>query len=271
MSSKITTEKYNVVRLEKIKHYLESLAERDNPKFYEIYVDNMKVIDKTNDPHQFDEYKMYVDENTQMLKLLLYTGSESSPRNDKFIFSFENGLDKTTLGEVDVQNKISSAINAERERLKIEQLENKVSALGEELDEANEYIERLESGLEQIKNQKADESKQVKYGMVASIAIEQLIRRNPKILNNIPLLGSLSGLLETTTNPVAESVSDSEKEQPSFQFKQVNKFESEIVKLFTDNFTETDLEVVLKILHRLAEEPTSIITIHDLLFLKPSH
>jgi hypothetical protein len=268
MSSKITTEKYHVVRLEKIKHYLESLAERENAKYYEIYVDNMKVVDKTNDPNQFDEYKMYVDENTQMLKILLYTGSENSPRNDKFIFSFENKEDKNTLGEVEVQSKIAAAINSERERIKIEQLEDKVSVLEDELSDANEYIEKLETNFENLRNQKIDDSKQMKYGLIASVAIEQILKRNPKVLGSIPLLGSLSGLLEDSQSQPNEKVEKTTTSEINYSFKEVNKFETEVGKILTEHFSENQMEVVLQILYRFAEDPSTLPTIYDLLFTK---
>lgn len=88
--SKITTEKYDPVRIERIRHYLESCTEKGKPKFYEIFVDNLKAVEKTDDTTCFDEYKMYIDDNTQMVKILIYTSTENCPRNDKFIFSLHN-------------------------------------------------------------------------------------------------------------------------------------------------------------------------------------
>jgi hypothetical protein len=88
MSSKITAEKFDEIRLEKIKHHLESLIEKGKPRFYEIYVDKLKVVEKTDDLNQFDDYKIYLDGKTKMIKLLLYSSCESSPRNDKFFFIF---------------------------------------------------------------------------------------------------------------------------------------------------------------------------------------
>jgi hypothetical protein len=92
--SKITTERYDPIRIERIRHYLESNTEKGKPKFYEIFVDNLKAVDKTDDIGCFDEYKMYMDENTQMIKILIYTSTENCPRNDKFIFSVHNAQEK---------------------------------------------------------------------------------------------------------------------------------------------------------------------------------
>lgn len=45
MSSKITQEKYDLVKIERLKHFLESAHEKGKPKFYEIFVDNLKAVD----------------------------------------------------------------------------------------------------------------------------------------------------------------------------------------------------------------------------------
>jgi hypothetical protein len=86
----ITNEKYDPVRIERIRHFLESCEEKGKPKFYEIFVDNLKAVDKTDDTSCFDEYKVYMDDNTQMIKILIYTSTENCPRNEKFIFSVRN-------------------------------------------------------------------------------------------------------------------------------------------------------------------------------------
>src|SRR5690348_1197746 len=107
--SKITTEKYDPIRIERIRHFLESSAEKGKPKFYEIFVDNLKAVDKTDDTACFDEYKMYLDGNTQLIKILIYTSTENCPRNDKFIFSVHNPNEEKKQAQLDgleIQNKI---------------------------------------------------------------------------------------------------------------------------------------------------------------------
>ena len=84
MSSKITQEKYDLVKIERLKHYLESAAEKGRPKFYEVYVDNLKAVDKTCDPEAFDEYLVYMGEDTRMVKVLIYTSTESCPVTTSF-------------------------------------------------------------------------------------------------------------------------------------------------------------------------------------------
>ncbi len=260
MSSKISTEKYDVMRLEKIKHHLETQHEKGKPRYFEIFIDNLKVVDKTNDIDSFDDYLMYMDEKTKLVKLLLYSPCEASPRNDKFFFSIESEEDRSSLGALEVQNKISSAIQSERERMKTEQLETDLKTLTQEMEEAQEYIEELETQIESIKATKIDNSKELKLGAVAGIAIEQILKRNPNILGKIPLLGLLSGTEDD--NIQIPPVSSTSKVKSSFESEEQEPsgLELEMIKIFT----EEEFNQVLQIIKFLGANKTQISTIIDL-------
>jgi hypothetical protein len=261
MSSKITTEKFDVIRFEKIKHHLETQAEKDKARYFEIFVDNLKVVDKTNDISSFDDYLIYMDDKTKIIKILLYSSCETSPRNDKFIFSCESKDDKNTLGEIDVQQKITTAITTERERIKTEQLEIEVKELTLDLEEAQDYIDKLEIKYQAAVNQNVEKSKEVKLGAVAALAIEHVLKRNPKILNKIPLLGMLSGLddrpnTETISQNTIESktsFASVKSEEPSLEF--------EMMKVFTDD----EFAKMITIINILGVHKNQIDTILDLL------
>ncbi len=70
MNATITTETYEPVKMERLRHFLESHAERGRPRYFEIFVDNLKVVDRTNDPGSFEDYAMYITEDTRMIKVL---------------------------------------------------------------------------------------------------------------------------------------------------------------------------------------------------------
>ena len=97
--SSITTEKYDPVKLERLKYFLEANAERGKPKYFEIFVDNLKAVDKNNDPACFDDYTMYLNEDSKMVKVLIYTTTENSPRNDKFIYNIVNDTEEKKKNE----------------------------------------------------------------------------------------------------------------------------------------------------------------------------
>lgn len=282
MSSKITTEKYDIAKMERLKHYLENNAERGNRKFYEIFVDNLKAVDKTNDPGCFDDYTMYMNEDSKVIKVLIYTTSETSPRNDKFIFTISNTEEEKRVQErkqaelsgIEIQNKIDTAITAERERISTEQLKQELEDKTKKLTEAGEYIDQLTEALEAERAYKYN-PREIKFGNIASLAIEEVIKRNPTWLKKVPVLGGLttmisSGQSDENTLEGAADQSTGEDTHASFSKKQASVPAADEVtqaklNLFANmeaSFTEEQMNLVLEIVEKLTCQPGSIATIH---------
>lgn len=278
MSSNITTEKYSLPRIERIKHYLESCAEKGRSRFYEIYVDNLKAVDKTDDTQVFDEYQVYVDENTQMVKIVIYTSTENSPRNDKFIFTLNQAAGKQeSLNGAEVETRISNAIQQERERNQLSGLQKELEVKQQELAEAEEYIEKLEENLEgaqkelvELKERKVTLS-EMSAGKVAGYLTEYLVQNHPAIAKKIPGISTLSGFL--TGNEGADNESNSAEPAASFSKKAgmngVEKDPSDAIKLqlfsqMEKAFSEEQLKQVVEIIHGLMYQPEMIETLHPL-------
>jgi len=288
MSSKITTEKYDVVKMERLKHYLETNAERDKPKYYEIFVDNLKAVDKTNDPACFDDYTMYMNEDSKVIKVLIYTSTENSPRNDKFIFTIVNTEEErrkhdkkqSELNGLEIQNKIDSAITAERDRLNTEKLKEELEEKTKQLAEAEEYIDQLNEELEAVKEKKYN-PREIQFGNIASIAIEEMIKRNPTWSKKVPLIGALSGLLETEQHTVSVSTENNTpseetsasfakktKESPQENLDKDTKAKLEFFQQMEENFTEEQLNMVIEIIQSLAVKPEQLATVYELVLPK---
>ncbi len=284
MSSKITTEKYDVVKMERLKHYLETNAERDKPKYYEILVDNLKVVDKTNDPACFDDYTMYMNEESKIIKVLIYSSTETSPRNDKFIFTIANTEEEkrkqekkqSELNGFEIQNKIDSAITTERERMNTEKMKEELEAKTQQLEEAEEYIDQLTEEL-QVEREKKYNPREIQFGNIASIAIEEVIKRNPTWSKKVPLIGALSGLLETeqpSVSDVRENKTASEETNASFAKKikepvqkdldKETKARLEFFEQMEENFTEEQLSMMIQITQTLMVNPEQLSTVYEL-------
>jgi ATP-dependent Lon protease len=198
--SKITTERYDPIRIERIRHFLESSTEKGKPKFYEIFVDNLKAVDKTDDTGCFDEYKMYMDENTQMIKVLIYTSTENCPRNDKFIFSVRNPQEEKRqeqLNGIDFQNKIDLAIQQERDRTQLLQLQKELSITKSQLKEAEEYADTLQDKLEQTQSEfkqfkeKRISLSEMNTGRLVGFMTNYFIKAYPSLAQKVPVMKNL--------------------------------------------------------------------------------
>lgn len=203
------TERYNQEKIELIKHNLEAHRDLGQTKFYEIFVDGLRAVPKTDEIAHFEDYEMYLSPTTEELKIVLYQGN--SQRSDKFIFTFEKKVESKqsllTLKEEIIkelqQTSLGNAPENMKEQLKYSLMERdladsqaKVNALQEEIDEHTDYIEILEKKVEDLQNklytsQQAEASKNRLYEMSFALLTKgsEFIKRNPEILTKIPVLG----------------------------------------------------------------------------------
>ena len=289
MSSKITQEKYDLVKIERLKHFLESAHEKGKPKFYEIFVDNLKAVDKTCDPEAFDEYLVYMGEDTRMVKVLIYTSTENCPRNDKFIYTVSpqdkewEDRRRQELSGIEMEERMQSALTQERERLQTELLKKELQETKEELEEAESYIEALEKKLEEAKSTKAVQKESL--GEVVSLALESMIRRNTHLLNGIPFVGGgLAGVVEEDNRRLEDRDlhSPSAIEERNVTFKRVvideeNKPSSKSTlckedqetlgyfKTLRETFSGEEMMQVLEIISVLSYQKESIASVLELL------
>lgn len=289
MSSKITQEKYDLVKIERLKHYLEAAAEKGRPKFYEVFVDNLKAVDKTSDPEAFDEYLVYMGEDTRMVKVLIYTSTEACPRNDKFIYtvtSSEKEREEKRRGElsgIEVEEKISAVVQRERERMNTELLKKELQETKEDLEEAESYIEELEKKLVEAKNTKV--AAKENFGEVVSLALESIVRRNTHLLSGIPMIGQgLAGVVEQDNKRLEDAAQNSAHavEERKATFTKLSKEESAYFKpkqsvssedrqtldyfnSLRQAFTESELLQVLDVISILSQDKENIVSVLDLL------
>ena len=287
--SKITTEKYDLVRIERIRNFLESSTEKGKPKFYEIFVDNLKAVDKTDDIGCFDEYKMYMDENSQMVKILIYTSTENCPRNDKFIFSVRNPQEEKRqeqLNGIDFQNKIDLAIQQERDRTQLLQLQKELEATKAQLEEAEEYGESLQEKLVELQlsfkqfKEKRIGLSEMNTGRLVGFVTNYFIKSYPSLAKKVPVLSTLSGFL-TDDAESAEQLGDvpqtSSEGSVSFSKKNADlnsapEFDGEtkqklaFIEEMEDAFSTDQLQQVCEIIKGLQAHPDQIGILHSLFY-----
>lgn len=181
------TEKYNTEKIELIKRSLEQLKEMGQSHFYEIHVDGLRAVPKSEDIERFDQYEMYISRDSEEIKILLYQGL--SNRYDTFIFLMKGGErpEPATLNATPeiVEDKIMQAM---RER-DITDYCKRITELEKELEEAQDYISDIEEKLLEL-NKTSDKQSRF-WDMLTAVLVKgnDMIQRNPKLLENIPVFG----------------------------------------------------------------------------------
>lgn len=296
MSSKITTEKYDLVRIEKLKHFLESNQQNGRPKFYEVFVDNLKVVEKTSDPAIFDNYLVYMGDDTRMVKVLIYTSTENCPRNDKFIFTVRDPQQERRqeeLSGVEIENRISSAIEKERASSQLLALQKELEETKTKLNDCEEYNDEIEAKMEALEKEfdafrrKKIALSEMNAGKLVGFATDFFVKNYPSLTSKVPIISTLSGFLteaegeQTPPELPGNTESGSTNGQASFS-KKGTDVPAPALDLATQRkiiffeqmeaaFTEPQLEKVIHIIHFLAGDTKQVDIVYDLLHSSVKH
>lgn len=272
-----STAKYEPTKVERLKHLLTSLQEKGKAKFYEIFVDKLKVVEKTDDAAEFDNYLDFLDDDTLEIKIVIYN-TGNSPRNDQYTFELKakennnSAKQKAELSGVEIGNRIDEKLQAERRKWDMELLQKENAELKNKVSDAEEYIEKLERAYEEEK-QKKQKLGGIDVGDLASVALEGLIRRNTHMISKIPGGEALAGIIEQDNMEKSKALSAPQEETTtSFQRKEeeteVNSEDEErlqVLEMMQQTFKEQELKDVWNILKKLSEDHSLILPVLDLL------
>lgn len=266
----VTNDVYDQLKIDKLKHFLEAQAEKGQAKPFEIFVDNLKVVAKTEDPKEFDSYEFYMNEDTEKIRILIYN-SNLSPRNDQYCYTVQKNIggSKSLNGLGEIEGIIQEKLAARDREHEMNKLKEELEATKQELEETEEYAEKLEKEIEYMKENRF-KLKNIDIGELASVAIEGIVRRNPQFLTKIPGVGqSLAGFIEQD-NKEQEARFLQKPSQPettaTFQKKEVGEpqiSEDEIRQLaflnqLTENFDQKQIEIFNIVLGKLAADPSKL-------------
>lgn len=274
----IQFDKFDQQKVNRLKAHLDSQAEKGSPKFYEIFIDSLKAVQKTDDPKEFEGYEDYMTSETQELKIIIYN-SGASPRNDKYVFSMkakspqealEMGLDGTAFKLFNKAELEELKLNRDKQVYELEvvkELKEEIADLQKDLDEKEAYILQLEDG---ILKAKANGNKLggVDLGEALMHGFELLIRNNTKYIKKIPSLEGIADMIDEDTNrkqiastettpatevtfhkkPDANQNTQTNSNTPTQQLSDEEKWFLDLFKIMQTNFSEEELADVIEIL-----------------------
>lgn len=273
----IVKEKYNANRINLLYQMLLNDKEQGQPREYDIKVDDLKIVQRTNDPERFHMHEEFVQPETKNITINIYDGN--SRRCTKYQLWFneiENNTSPTLAG---IENSISEKISSERKQWEHEQLKKERETLQQQLTEAEEYIEQLESRLEEEKDKKIKLKDNI--GDIASQALEGMLRRNLHWFSGVPVLEGLAGTIQEDNKRLAlqhmNHVTSPHDETPiSFTRKAENKNEileeifyspclKNLTHLLQKNFSDHEQQSILNIGELFAQNKENIRIVQNLL------
>src|SRR5687767_8035785 len=140
----VTNDKYDPLKIDKLKHFLQEMSVKGTARPYEIFVDNLKVVPKTEDPKDFDNYEYYMNEDTEKIRILIYN-SAASPRNDQYCYYLQKHKSENSLnGLGEIETIIQEKLSARDREHELTKLKEELEEAKKQLEESEEYAESLE-------------------------------------------------------------------------------------------------------------------------------
>ncbi|MBX3164687.1 MAG: hypothetical protein KF900_09405 [Bacteroidetes bacterium] len=282
----IQFDNFDQQKIDRLKNHLVSMAQKGKAKHYEIFVDNLKAVPKTDEPNDFDAYEDYMNADTEQIRILIYNSS-ASPRNDQYVFMLKarNRTEANNIGlngfETTKPHSKTSLNDWREEKNKQSAEQRQIAVLLSENEELREELEERENEIEEyraaIKEAKANGNKigGIHLGDVLSLALEGLVKRNTHLLAKLPATAGLAGLIEqenkTDTNENAE-VSFSKKDNSTLSdtaaAPALSEEEQTFIRLMRELeklYSEEEMSAVMELLDFLSKDKTQLQILIDFL------
>lgn len=255
--------KFDQHKIDSLKRYLQREAEKGRTKDYEILIDGFRVVSRTDDITEFDDYEQEIKGDTRNISILIFDGPGTN-RNTRYSFSLQSdtsnraGSALNGLGEIEqvVADKL-----AEREReFELLQVKEQLKATKHDLTESEAYAETLEQRIKDMEAKRYTNA--VSIGEVAGLVLKTLVKQN---IARIPGGQALAGLLGTDQPDELTSAEESTHAQVSFEKQPGNSGLDEqtrnrlsLIEQMQQNFNEQQMVGVFSILDILVATPEKI-------------
>lgn len=292
----VTFEIYDAEKISYLKSMIEAAAITDKPRPFEIYVDGLKVVPKTDKTDNFDKYEDFMNPNVRAVKFVVYN-SKNTPRNDKFFFSmnaqtaeeaFEAGLGNTqdkSYSTDDLEKIKEERIFKLAESIEIKNLKKQIADLCDIRDNQEAIISKKDSEI--IRYEKALELaeenrntfKGLNVGSVLADVAEAIIRNNTASIAKVPGLSGIAAFIDEDTKQKygTKQTPPSQETEGSFRKKgqasentatELTEQQKEFIRIFghlQKHFNEPEMGQVFAILDFLSQNKADLITVLELL------
>ena len=136
--------KFSQEAISVLEETLLQLHKEGNPRYYEILINDFRVVPKTNNPVHFESFQNLMDANTEYILINVYQGE--SRHKDQYVYYIHRPIDPERLG-IKPNPKLVSQIN--HDQALINELEEKLRKAKKTKRKAREYIEELEDKLKE--------------------------------------------------------------------------------------------------------------------------
>ncbi len=271
-------EAYDPVKVDSIKDLLRLQAQRGNPYYYKIIVDDfVDAVPKTCDIERFDDHLKHLKGASELTVLVYKTASTPRTRL-KRIFTIGDNTPVHIAKPIELSG-LEALEDKMEKRFELTLVKRDLTETQKKLSDAEEYIDELENKLEKERErnivlEKERDIKDKKWGMVASGALEGIVRRNPHLLDKLGPAGeTLAGIIEQDNADKekagqAENTSQGEATFSEAELSEEDQHTLDFFSTMKERFGEEMLNDVMGIVEYLSTHKNEVKTVAELLELK---
>ena len=277
----IQFDKFDQQKVDNLKTHLDSLAKKGTPKPYEILVDGVKAVMRTEDPEEFYNYEAYMKEDTNEIRVIIH-GWNNSPRNDQFSFSLKAKTQKEALdmsldgfaskaySQTEIREMIARRQKQVEDMEELEMLRAKVAERAKKIKESEQLVETMQKVIDEAKKN-GNKIGGIHLGDLLSVAIESFLKRNGPAIAKATGIDGLAGAFSGNNEPTEQGSTASEA---SFRKKEtpnepaLTLHEKEFVALFHELekcFSQEEMLQIIEILQSLRDDKSQLVPILELL------
>lgn len=136
----IYRQKYNSENIDMIYNSLSNLLSQDKPKDFEIKIDGLTVVHRTNRLNKFSLYRKSMFDFSNEVTFIIYNGA--SRVNDKYILSRHL---LSNHSPIDIQAEVDRIVKQQQNEQEFKRLQDVEIALKQKNEKLNRKIEALET------------------------------------------------------------------------------------------------------------------------------
>jgi hypothetical protein len=255
---------YSAEKINSFKGILLGKSQKGKPVDYEIRVDGLAVVSRTNDPAQFDEYKKYVIDSTNTINVILYEGQSRNNTNHMFVKYKEVKQQWQPYMDLSPEQAKDMIIAHEKRQWENDELKRENERLRKKLEDAEDEQEESEETITKLEQKIINRHKN--WGHIASYALEGAIRRGIPFIAKIPGAEGLMKFLEDN-DLVSESgektyfVSDKLRKKARQENRSAAQESPEAIstaQILDKEFSKDKMSAISGILLSLAKRPEAI-------------
>lgn len=256
----INKQKYDPAQVQKLADLVRIYRDKGQPFDYEISVDGLKVVRRTDDPEMFFLFENFVTADTKAMEVIFYIGNSNV--NEKRVFTFVDETEDKGLNGIEIEARIQDQLEKQKKEWQHDQLVQDNKKLKEEVEDLEKEVDRLEKAYEEISTNQSPLRGVI--GEIGSSFLQSFIRNNPKVIQGLPGGEALMGLLNDNTNkqdqnPVGESeVSFKAKSSDTNSISEEDKAAITFVNQMKAQFSKDEFDKILLILQTLADDKSKI-------------